>query len=322
MAAVLAMTVLAVTIWFASAGWRTEQAQSFDTEARAAFDHGDLDTAYQQARFAHAIAPASDRALSLGVLAYLRGEFDQATGHFARADGELARLGEAASTTGEEYEDARDRIGVPSDQTIRIGLAYAALQAADPGTVIRLLADEPAGNVIAAYPLAVAYSVEDPKRSVRILRDVADTPAAASHPDPVVAAFLDRLTEVPDGAVRESLAAFDRMAGMSGETSRRVARGVLLYEFDKHRAAWIIGQRTSETEPEYRDAWNLWAAAALALGERDEAARAIDISTELDPGWGYSWYLKSELARLDGDADKTAEYLKRSELLGYRPSLD
>ncbi|MDP9211885.1 MAG: hypothetical protein M3N59_01260 [bacterium] len=318
--ALLAAAVLAVTIWFASAGWRTERAQAFDAEARAAFSRNDLDTAYQQERFAYAIAPASDRALSLGALAYLRDEYGRAAGHFARANGDLARLGEAAA--GEKHEAARDRLGTPSDQTIRIGLAYAALQTADFDTVIRLLEDAPVDNVVTAYPLALAHSVADPKQSVQILQDAANTPATISHPDPLVAAFLNQLTEVPDDAAQESLAVFDRMSGMVGETSRRVARGTLLYELGKHQAALVVGRRTSEAEPEYRDAWNLRAAAALALGERDEAAQAIDISTEFDPSWGYSWYLKSELARLDGDPDKATQYLERAELLGYETSLD
>ncbi len=310
---------LLATVWFASAGWRTGRAQAFDVAARAAFVRSDLDTAYQQERFAYAIAPDSDRALSLGALAYLRGEYERSGRHFAQGAGDLARLGEtaAAAKSGNGYDAARDRAGIPSDHALRIGLAYAALHAADFGTVGRLLEDEPAGDITTDYPSAVARSVEDPRRSVRMIRTSEEVPVTVSHPDPAVAGFLTRLTAIPDDAVPEALDVFDRMAGVSGETSRRVLQGSLLYDLGNPRAALRIARTASEAEPEYRDAWNLRAAAAAALGERREAAQAVDISTELDPSWGYSWYLKSELAKAAGDTDGAAEFRHRAELLGY-----
>lgn len=311
-------------VWFATASWRADQAQRYDTESRSLLARHDVAASYQQARLAYAISPEPDRALSLGSLAYLRGDYRRALEHFAAADGKFAALGRAAAgAAGAQdnlgaYESARDQLGDPADTVVRLGLSHAAVDATDFATAARLSTG--AQSIVGAYPAILAESVDDPDRTAVILRSLSPTVPQVIHPDPAVAAFLNRLVAVPDDAVLEIAPVLRNMARTKEAFSRRVMRGSLLLELDERSAAGRIGRTASERQPEYRDGWNLRAASDLASGDYDDARRAIGISIDLDPGFGYSWYLKSELEKAEGNAKEAAEHRRRAELLGFRIS--
>ena len=306
-------------VWFATASWRADQAQRYDTESRSLLARHDVDASYQQARLAYAISPAPDRALSLGSLAYLRGDYRRALDHFADADGKFAALGRAAAGAQDDteaYESARDELGAPADTVVRLGLSHAAVDATDFDTAARLSTG--AQSIVGAYPAILAGSVDDPDRVAVTLRSLRPTVPRVIHPDPAVAAFLNRLVTVPDDAVREIAPVLRNMAQTKEAFSRRVMRGSLLLGLDEGAAARRIGRTASERQPEYRDGWNLRAAADLANSDYEDARRAIGISIDLDPGFGYSWYLKSELEKAEGNQKEAAEHRRRAELLGFR----
>ncbi len=311
---------MAAGIWFASADWRADKAQAYDVESRELLKRRDVDGGYQQARLAYAISPEPDRALSLGSLAYLRGDYQGALDAFGRADGNYAALGRAAAGAQADeaaYETARDELGEPEDTVVRLGLSHAAVDAADFPTAKRL--SEGARTIVGAYPFVLAESIENPDRTARDLRAVGRTVPQVIHPDPTVAAFLNELTAVPADARTEIGAALRNMAAADETFSRRVMRGSLLLGLDEFAAARRIGVTAAGRRPDYRDAWNLRAASDLALREYDDARRAVDISIELDPGFGYSWYLKSRLEEAGGDRKKADEYRLRAKLLGFVP---
>lgn len=319
--AVILLVAIGGIAWFASAGWRTDKAQSYDAESRTLLEDDDVAGSYQQARLAYAISPDSDRALSLGSLAYVRGDYRQALDHFSATGGPFGELGRAAAgaqVDREAYESARDELGEPDDTVVRLGLAHAAVDAADFDTAERL--SEGARTLVGAYPLIIAESVDDPDRTAQTLRSLGGESPRVIHPDPAVAAFLNELTAVPDDARDEIAASLRNMAVTKNAFSRRVMRGSLLFGLDELAPARRIGLVAAEQQPDYRDAWNLRAAADLAYGDYDDARRAIDISTDLDPGFGYSWYLKSELEQAEGNEGRAAEYLRRAELLGFTKS--
>ena len=61
--------MLLAGIWLGTANLRTQRAIEFDQQSRTALTAGDLATAYQRERFAYALAPRDERALTLGSLA-------------------------------------------------------------------------------------------------------------------------------------------------------------------------------------------------------------------------------------------------------------
>ncbi|MEX2043274.1 MAG: hypothetical protein WD926_00075 [Patescibacteria group bacterium] len=315
------LATIGVVTWFATAGWRADKAQAYDAESRALLARQDVDGSYQQARLAYAISPEPDRALSLGSLAYVRGDYRRALGHFAAAEGPFGALGGAAAGAQVDvkaYESARDELGEPDDTVVRLGLSHAAIDAADFGTAKRL--SEGARTIVGAYPFILAESVGDPDRTAQELRALRTDVPRVIHPDPAVAAFLNKLTAVP-GTAREKIAGSLRnMALAERGFSRRVMRGSLLFELDERAAALRIGTTASEQQPDYRDAWNLRGAADLYYGNYDGARRAFDISLDLDSSFGYSWYLKSKLEKAEGNDSRAAEYLRRAELLGFKPA--
>lgn len=315
------LTAAGVIVWFTTAGWRADKAQAYDTESRELFKRQDVDGSYQQARLAYAISPEPDRALSLGSLAYVRGDYGRALDHFSATDGPFGALGRAAAgarVDRDAYESARDELGEPGDTVIRLGLSHAAVDAADFDTAKRL--SEGARTIVGAYPFILAESVENPDRTAQELRALRTDVPRVIHPDPAVAAFLNELTAVPQDARGEIARGLRNMALTKRDLGRRVMRGSLLFELGERAAALRIGTAASERQPDYRDAWNLRAAAELYYGNYDDARRAVDISLDLDPSFGYSWYLKSELEKAGGNDKEAAEYLRRAKLLGFQPA--
>jgi tetratricopeptide (TPR) repeat protein len=312
------LVAIGAVVWFTTASWRADKAQQYDARSRNLLGQHDIGGSYQQARLAYAISSEPDRALSLGALAYLRGDFQRSLDFFSKAQGSFGALGRAAAgahVDPEAYRTARGELGNPNDTVIRLGLSHAAIDAADFPTAARL--SRGARTIVGAYPLILAESIDDPDQAARTMDSLQTGTPEVIHPDRTVAAFLNKLVEVSPDARENIAGSLRNMALSKGTLSRRVMRGSLLLDLGERSAAAKIGRNASEQQPDYRDAWNLRAAADLSLGNYDDADRAIGVSVDLDPGFGYSWYLKSELEKARDNQRKSDEYLRRAKLLGF-----
>lgn len=288
----------------------------------------DLGAAYQKERFAYALSPRRERALTLGALAYLRRDYDAAARHFRAADGggddgarTRARLGlaAAAARAGDDrsFDQAMERIGRPSNEGLRLAVAGAAIDDGDLGRAAALLERDRPNNRNLAFAKALGQADQDVGAAQLTLAQSGSGLAKPSFADPAYQRFIENLIAVPEDGSRELAAALERMSGTAADVSRTVMLAETLYGFEDYAAAERLARNAVQSEPDYRDGWNVLAAAQLSQRDFGDAERSLKISTDLDAGYGYTWYLRSQLAEATGKPKQAEEYRKRAELLGY-----
>lgn len=318
-------------LWFATVGPRTDRAIRFDADVKNALAIKDYRIAYRQAQFAYALVPSTERALTLGSLAYLKQDYGSATRHFryaekssASQEREQAELGEAASAAkagnDKAYRQSRDKLGRPADRTIRISSARAAIDAGDTDTAVRLLGSDRVASGTEAYAKViglVGQSQDDLGSARQVLTDAPQAPSTITAGNPSYEAFLRQLNAVPPKSrqiLTDTLAA---MSQMTSPAAKRVRFSEAVYSLGEFRLAENLALAGVKEEPAYRDGWDALAASQISLADYKAATRSLKTATDLDRGFGYTWYLKSELARLQNDDKKAEDYRNRAKALGY-----
>lgn len=318
-------------IWFGTTNLRTQRAIEFDQQSRTALAAGDLATAYQRERFAYALAPRDERALTLGSLAYLRGNYAAAADHFrfagsaddGSADGAQTRalvgVAAAAAQTGDQstFERALKRLGRPGNAGLRLAVADAAIDSGDLERAAELLKNDRPDTAELTFAKALGQAAGDPAAAQVTLAAAKSTAAKPTFEDPAYQRFITQLIAVPRNGGRDLAILLDRTTQESAGVSRTVTLAETLYGFGDYRAAERLARSAVQTAPDYRDGWNALAAAQISLREHRDAERSLKISTDLDSGYGYTWYLRGQLAEASGQKNQAKEYTRRAKLLGY-----
>jgi len=333
LAALASLAVLAVVAWFATGGLRADKAASLDRESAAALERNDLPAAHQKAERASALEPNDRRKLRLASLLYLQKQYEEAASAFTSLaetkdspmrQGALLGQAAAAGRAGnlKLYDQARDALGAPdgtgSDRATRIGLAHAAVDAADLDTAKRLFKDEPAATKTAAYAKAAGLLLDSPDQAREALEAAGSGFSKPEHAEPAYQRVLRELVFIEPEAGTKLAEAAPKIAATSGLPSQRVLLAQALYEIKEYRAAERQAREAVAAAPEYRDGWNTLATTQLALGSTKDAARSLDIALEFDKSFAYTWYLKSQLAKAEDDPGKAKEFQERAEELGYK----
>ncbi len=215
------------------------------------------------------------------------------------------------------FDRATGRIGRPGNAGLRLALANAAVDAGEPGRAGELLKDDRPETEQFGFTKALGQAADDPGAAVRTLAGTGTRQVAPAFDDPAYRAFVERLIDVPDDGRRDLARTLARMNREPAGVSRTVTLAEALYELGDYRAAERLARNAVQEEPDYRDGWNVLAAAQLALREYRDAERSLKISTDLDAGYGYTWYLRSRSADATGKRGQAEEYARRAELLGY-----
>lgn len=328
--AVIALVALVVIAWLASSSLRTDRAITLDQQSRAALASNDVGTAYSKARWAYVLAPRSERAVSLGALAYVRGDYHGALRAFselrdedasALRDQAVVGAAAAAAQLGNDQDfRVADKLKDPKDEQLQLALARASINIADLDRARTLLENERPTNQNVAFAKAVGQSRRD---LVAARQTVADAGAGLgfsklSFTDPAYERFIREVVFVPDGALGQLGKTLERMTGTQSQVSRKVMMAGQLLEAGEPVAAERLAQSAVGEQPDYRDGWNVLAAAQLDLGDTKDARKSLKVSVDLDDSFGYTWYLKSELAEQTGNQRDADEFRQRSELLGYK----
>lgn len=323
--------LLAVGVWFGTANLRTDRAIEFDTQSRAALNGNDLGAAYQKERFAYALAPRRERALTLGSLAYLHRDYPAAQQHFRAAAGgdddstggaqtrALVGLAAAAAQAGDDsaFDRAVKRIGRPSSEGLRLAVANAALDDGDLDRAAALLERDRPNNQTVGFAKALGQAGHDVATAQATLAAAGPGSAKPSFTDPAYQRFVEALIAVPKDGSRKLDAAVAPLSPASADVSRKVRLAELLYGFGDYHAAERLARGAVQSKPDYRDGWNVLAAAQLSQRDFGDAERSLKISTDLDASYGYTWYLRAQLADLTGKASQATQYRQRAALLGY-----
>lgn len=320
--------LLLIGAWFGTANLRTKQAITFDQRSRSALASNDLAAAFQKEQFAYALAPRAERALTLGSLAYLRADYPAAVRYFRSAaeDNEggsrnraLVGLAASAAQAGDQatFERAFTQVGRPGSEGLRLALANAAVDAGDLQRAAGLLASDQPNTEELGLAKATSQAIKDPSGALKVLSETSRRQAQSTFDDLAYQRFIEQLIETPEDGRRELIEALTQISQTSAEVSRTVVLAELLYRLGDYRAAEHLAQAAVHTEPDYRDGWNALASAQISLRDYRDAERSLNISTDLDAGYGYTWYLRSKLADSTGKRGQAREYAQRAELLGY-----
>jgi predicted Zn-dependent protease len=106
----------------------------------------------------------------------------------------------------------------------------------------------------------------------------------------------------------------------ASSATRQLLLAQRLLEFGRVYPAHALADQAVRDEPGYRDAWNTLAATQLALRDAHGAGQSLKISEELDGAFGYTWYLKAQLAEQAGKPDDAKRFREHASALGYHVS--
>ncbi len=328
MIGLVVLASLLIATWFGTANLRTDRAIRFDQEARTALAADDLSGAYQKARFAYALAPRDERALTLGALAYLRHDYRESERYFRKADdGNAAAraravvgLAAAAAQAGDDgaFSQAVNEIGRPANDGVRLALAATAVNDGDLDRAAQLLKQSPPDSQNVGFLKALGQARPDVTAAQRTLAEADRRQIKPSFTDPAYERFVQNLIAVPKDGVRNVATALARIPQDSDQVTRTVTVAETLYGLGDYRAAERLARDAVQSKPDYRDAWNVLGAAQISLREFRDAEKSLKISSDLDSSDGYTWYLRARLAELNGKQDQAAQYQRRADLLGYK----
>lgn len=318
-----ALPVLLILVWFATTGMRDSKATDYDKRAGSALDAGDYRTAFRNAQLALALKPTNDRRLTAAAAAYRSGDNRQVIHDFETDDPEYNQQAllvdmAAAARQGDEnrYRKRRDQLKVPSDELMRAGVARAALDAGDLTTARSASAE--AVVLYEVYPYAVSYAVDNPAAAQAVLKLADEKEPARVSKHRAFNDFYKDLVSIP----KETKQTLETMATGAEKTTAKASRYALvsqgLYKLGDYRAAVSAGLAAVHENNQYRDGWNTLAIAQMALDETRDAERSLKSSLDSDQAFGYTWYLKSELAKQQGDEDEEKEYRRKAEGLGFK----
>lgn len=321
------VVALATITWLATADIRTSRAISFDQDSRSALNDNDLGRAYQKAEFAYALSPSDDRAITLGSLAYLRRQYQAAERYFHTAnDGEgglaeQAKVGEvaAAAQNGDEsdFRRAIDEAGSPG-KDLKLPMANALINGGDLDQAADLLAKERVDSQNISYAKSIGLAEDDVAAAQAAQVEARSGFSRLSFANPAFERFVRQLIAVPRNGNRTLSDTFVRMSAAANEASQKVILAETLYEFGEYHAAKSLADTAVREEPAYRDAWNVLAATQISERDYHAADRSLKVSLELDRGYGYTWYLRSQLAERQNQDKKADEYRTRADELGYQ----
>lgn len=319
------MAGLFIIVWFATSGPRASRAAQFDTASQSALEHNNIAEAYRDSRFAYALHPSPERLLNVGSLAYLNRDYDKAEQAFSAVPRQTtsrtyAEVGVAAAAAGrneKKYRTARDTIRYSNNLTIKGGVAYAAVRGGYLGDAADLLSNTKLETFHASFPRIAGLAADDPAAAAQALAASKPGVIRLQAPSKPYERFLKALTEVPDTASRQLDATLGNMSLASSPATKKIVLAQTLYRLGYYRASMALADTAVRTETAYRDGWNTLAAAQIALGQTNAAERSLKTSLDLDGSFGYTWYLKSELAKAQGNTKQALQYKDRAEQLGY-----
>lgn len=276
---------------------------------------------------ATALKPTPVRHLALGSLAYLRQDYSQALSHFrdvgeavASPSREQGLLGVAAAAgrrgDTKAYREARDLLGRPADDDIRLGLAFAAIDAGDLPTTSQLTGTGAPQSEVDAYARLIGALAFDPS-SVSNEQTIFQASPQLIGQLGSYQRFLRELMSVPDDAFPKLDETRQRMLAVVSPATRQLLLAQTLLDLGEARAAEEQALTAVRAESKYRDGYNTLAASQMKLGQFKDAGRSLKTSIDLDRAFGYTWYLRAELAAADGDSAKADEYRAKARSLGF-----
>lgn len=303
--------------WFALAGPRANLATDQRNQAVTAADPAE---AYRLVRTAAALDGSPTNLTTYGAAAFRQGSYDHAADLFQNAatDSREAVLGwllsAAADQDQSDFDQAVTDLGTARDDTERAVLANALLTA---GRFERLRqsTDRPTTSSEAAAR-AIGVAETDPTRAIRLVQTDPDD-LTVTVADPLLKQVIITQTDWPRDSRQKLATTFTAMQRPVSQATRRVLLADRLLELDRPQTGRALADEAVRDQPEYRDGWNTLAAAQYRLGEYDDADRSLAVSLKLDDAFGFTWYLRSQVAaRQDRTADAT-RYADQAKRLGY-----
>lgn len=322
----LGIALLLTGLWIAASGWRHDMANGYDAKAEQQLGSKKYPDAYQQERYAYALAATDQRRVTLGSLAYLRQDYGAALNYFAQVDtksthAEKARIGgllsAAAKGDRKRYEDYKKNSA--DSETFKVALAQAALDIGDMDGLSRACACSSKSRVM-AYLAAVGQAVENPASSKAALVATTELDVESENNPKAYTQMLQEALELDTKDYQALGLALEKMAGVTSPASRQTYLAGVLYRRGEYRATAALASDALKVDPKYRDAWNLLAAAQISQRQFKDADGSLRTSLSLDPAYGQTWQLKAELAAGRGNADEAEDFKKKAAALGYKES--
>jgi hypothetical protein len=305
-------------------GLRHDAADTFRIQAEQAIATKDYGKALQRAKYSAALHRTTQNLKTYGAAAALAGK--PAEGYDAFADAYQSQA-EVESIRGELVTAAMAG-EQPQTQT-----AAQLLMAKQPGAFDRALVAHAlvaSGNLAAARDIsgdpqsgpeaaarAIATAPENQTDALALLERGSRNGISPPADTEGLKQLESQLTTLPEEARLKLTTTITAMQRPASSATRQLLLAKRLLEFKRFQAARLLADQAVHDEPGYRDAWNTLAAAQLELRDDTGAGRSLKISEELDGAYGYTWYLKSQLAKAQGKDDVAKQYAEHAELLGF-----
>lgn len=317
------LTALAA-LWFATPGFRESRAARFDAQASERLKRHDYAGAERRAQVADALKHTTDRRLTAASVAYLNRDFTKAADLFKslrKDDVTRATIGERASAAAAGDRARYDAVSLPSQlsTTDQLALTYATLTLGDFDGANRQLSGQPIDTRTAAYAGALAAALNDPAKSAALLTAAPESVISLPEANDAFGQVLTALMDVPSDGIAKLTVTVATLQNQTAKVSRQTTLAASLIALGQNQPAERLARDAVSASPAYRDAWNTLALAQINLGQNGEAAKSLKTSTDLDGAYGYTWFLRAELAKRQQDPTE-AEYRKKAETFGYRPT--
>ena len=310
--------VLLVGAWFGLAGPRADLADRKRTEAITVQDTA---RSYRLARLAAGLDGSAANLTTYAAAAFRLSDYDQAARHFKQATNDGSRnassgwvVSAALGSDRSGFDQAEADFGTPRNDSERAVLANAWLTA---GSFEQLQEpnDRPASYSEAAAR-AVGVAETDPARAIRLLQ-ASSSVVTISVDDSLLKQVLENQIAWPDDSKQKLATTFTAMQRPVSRATRQALLADRLLELDRSRTAAELANRAVKNEPRYRDGWNTLAAAQYRLGKYEEADRSLAVSLKLDDAFGFTWYLRSQVADKQGRTADAIAYQDKAKRLGY-----
>lgn len=300
------MLILCVGGWLAAEPLRENRAAAFDREVSAALKQEKYSLAASRAHYASTLRATPERRLTEASTAFLNGDFQAAAERFANIPGVPGAIGRSAAQTrrGKEVAAATN---VPLSTQERVVLAALALDRGDQQQLRTLLTGTAIENDTIALIGAAAALVDDPARAAAVISASPGGTMNVGATSPAYGAMLQSILRQSDQSMQAFSTATQETLRSNSEPSRLVFLATALYQSEKYYAAAAAAGQAITAAPNYRDAYVVKALSMLAQGRLKDAKRSIDTALELDPTYGYAWFIKSRILDALGDRKGTAD---------------
>ncbi len=313
------LLILCVGAWFASEPIRESKASQFDRDVASALSQKNYALAASRAHYASVLRSSSERKLTEAATSFLNEDYKTSSKQFSNIPGNVGAIGQlAAETRGKMRISSLDANSLTGEE--RVVASALALDRGDVEELRTMLTGLAIENDTIAVLAASATMVDDPSRAAAVLAASPGGITRISSNMPAFATMLNSILEQSGESMKAYSARSADAQRSNSEPSRYLFLTDALYRSGKYYSAVAMSEKTMSLAPNSRDAYVAQALGLAALGNQKAAKRSIETALEIDPSYGYAWFIKGRILEALGDTKGSATSQQNSERFLYTPA--